>query len=131
METERLTVFPLTVRQLELLLSDLPAFEREAELTYDAEPIEGFMREYLADQIRIIKDDPNQWLYTALWLIVRKQDRVAVGSIAFKGKPDDQGIVEIGYGLSPQYEHNGYMTEAAGALTDWALTQDQVHSVIA
>lgn len=131
LETERLTIIPLTLEQLRLLAMDMAAFEKRLALRYDAEPIEGFIREYLGDQIQIIEKDASQWLWTAFWLIVRKADRVAVGSIAFKGKPDATGTVEIGYGLAPQHEHRGYMTEAAGVVTDWALAKGGAGRVIA
>ena len=43
--------------------------------------------------------------------------------IGFKGVPDGQGEVEIGYGIDPDFRSKGYTTEAAGMLIDWALQQ--------
>lgn len=67
----------------------------------------------------------------AFWLILRKNDRVIVGSADFKGIPDERGAVEIGYGLGKAFEHNGYMTEAVKSMCDWALRQSGVVAVIA
>jgi RimJ/RimL family protein N-acetyltransferase len=45
-------------------------------------------------------------------LIVQRADRALIGLGGFKGPPTD-GRVEIGYGISPAYRHQGYATEAA------------------
>jgi len=52
----------------------------------------------------------------------------AVGSCAFKGPPTD-GVVEIAYGIDPQHRGRGYATEAAEALTRFALADDRVRLV--
>lgn len=54
-----------------------------------------------------------------------------VGSINFKGPPNEQGDVEIGWGLIPTARMRGYATEAAAAAIEWALAQPVVRRVIA
>lgn len=56
---------------------------------------------------------------------------MVVGSALFKGRPDAEGVVEIGYGLGKPFEHNGDMTETVAALCAWALQQEGVHRIIA
>lgn len=63
--------------------------------------------------------------------MVRKSDRTVVGSADFKAGPNEKGEVEIGYGLSKEFEHNGYMTEAVRAMCLWAKAQNGVSHVIA
>ncbi|MEY8298927.1 MAG: GNAT family N-acetyltransferase [Emergencia timonensis] len=48
--------------------------------------------------------------------MVRKSDRVVIGSADFKDIPNEAQEVEIGYGLGKDFEHNGYMTEAVQAM---------------
>ena len=60
-------------------------------------------------------------------LVLRDTDTV-VGSAGFKGPPAD-GVVEIAYGLSPEYQGKGYATEAAEALTDYAFESGKVRVV--
>jgi [ribosomal protein S5]-alanine N-acetyltransferase len=47
----------------------------------------------------------------------------------FKGAPDQEGMVEIGYGISPAYRNNGYASEAAEALVRFALSRPEVRIV--
>lgn len=54
-----------------------------------------------------------------------------VGSGGFKGKPDTDGTVEIGYSVLPEFQNLGYATEAVRGLVTWALSQKSVGRVIA
>ncbi len=47
------------------------------------------------------------------WMVVRKSDDLVIGNLGFNGKPDENGVVEIGYGFLKDYCNNGYATEAA------------------
>ena len=129
--TERLELIPLTLSQLKMMYESVPLLEKELAITYRGEPMEGFMHDYLGDQIHIIEEHPQSVMYNAFWLIVRKSDRIAVGSAAFKGMPGSDGRIEIGYGLGDGFEHMGYMTEAVKGMCEWALSQDIVSGVTA
>ncbi|WP_341398813.1 GNAT family N-acetyltransferase [Clostridium cadaveris] len=54
-----------------------------------------------------------------------------VGAADFKDIPNQNGEVEIGYGLGKEFEHNGYMTEAVKAMCELALKQEGVRNIIA
>ena len=43
-----------------------------------------------------------------------------VGNLCFMGEPQNDAV-EVGYGLFPEYEGNGYMTEALGIVIEWAF----------
>lgn len=47
---------------------------------------------------------------------VERATRTMVGTAGFKGPPDADGMVEIGYGIAPAYQGQGYATEAASLL---------------
>ncbi|MCD8184011.1 MAG: GNAT family N-acetyltransferase [Bacteroides sp.] len=85
----------------------------------------------VAPIIQITERDPNNFLWHSFWFLIRKTDRVVVGSADFKGLPNKAKEVEIGYGLGKSFEHNGYMTEAVKAMCRWALQQKEVLHVIA
>lgn len=72
-------------------------------------------------------DHPDRWEWYAIWIIERK-DGLKVGELCFKGLNDD-GSVEIGYGIFNEYQGNGYATEAVDAMVSWALRQPGVMRV--
>ena len=72
-------------------------------------------------------DHPDQWEWYTIWIIERK-DGARVGDLCFKGRNDD-GSVEIGYGISTAYQGCGYATEAVDAMVLWALRQPGVKRV--
>jgi RimJ/RimL family protein N-acetyltransferase len=46
-----------------------------------------------------------------------------------KVPPDADGVVEIAYGVAPEYQGRGYATEAATALVEFALSDPRVQTV--
>lgn len=71
------------------------------------------------------------------WYIVLKggdgasSGRVAIGNGGFKGEPDEEGRVEIGYSILEPYQGKGYCTEAMRALVEHAARDPRVRRVIA
>ena len=71
---------------------------------------------------------PDPWV---LGFVVRDRGTGAVvGQGGFKGPPR-AGAVEIAYGTNPEHRGNGYATETAAALVDYAFTSPAVRIVIA
>jgi len=60
---------------------------------------------------------------------IERESASAVGYCAFKGPPFDDGVVEVAYGINPEFRGKGYATEAAQALTEFALASGQVRLV--
>jgi RimJ/RimL family protein N-acetyltransferase len=130
-ETERLELVPLTLSQLKLWTGVMNEFEKELNCTYKAQPLVDFILDNVEEQIVAITNDNNNYLFYTSWLIICKSDRIAVGSAAFKGTPNSNGEIEIGYGLGEEFEHNGYMTEAVEEMCKWGLKQENVKHIIA
>lgn len=63
-------------------------------------------------------------------LFVLDTPRVLVGWGGFKGSPRD-GVVELGYAISPNWEGRGIATAAIGELLRDAYTAPDIRSVIA
>ncbi|WP_373515289.1 GNAT family N-acetyltransferase [Persicitalea sp.] len=64
-------------------------------------------------------------------LIVYRPDNMLVGSCGYKGEPDAEGRVEIGYEIRPSHQNLGIATEAARGLVNHAFTHSEVKKVIA
>lgn len=71
--------------------------------------------------------EANPWIHG--FAMVRQSDRKVVGSCGFKGPPGSDGAVEIAYGVDPEHQGNGYATEAAEALANYALRSVDVRVV--
>lgn len=63
------------------------------------------------------------------WLVTA--DGLAIGDCGVHGEPDEQGVVEIGFGLAAPYRGVGYGTELVIALSEWLLWQPEVAQVCA
>ena len=129
--TERLELQLLSGEQLGLWTEDLPALKGELDCAYCAEPMEDGFRTIVEGQGKKTLADPQNTVWHSFWFLIRRSDRIVVGSADFKNVPDEDGAVELGYGLGKNYEGRGYMTEAARAMCSWALSQPGVTSVVA
>jgi len=49
-----------------------------------------------------------------------------VGRIGFHGPPDDDGMLEIGYKVFPEFRRRGYAREAVLAMLRWAQRDPRV-----
>lgn len=114
-ETKRLKIIVLTQEQLEMLVDNIPEFEKRLNCSYQGEKIEGIFKNILYEQSLKIEANSDVYLWLTFWLIVKKDDNIAVGMIDFKNIPNENREVEIGYGLGKKHEHFGYMTEAVEA----------------
>lgn len=81
------------------------------------------------DKMRQAPVAEHPW-YT-YWLMVIEEERFGAGLIGFKGSPDAEGRVEIGYGTDPAMRSRGYTTEAARALIGWAFADPRCTTITA
>jgi len=65
------------------------------------------------------------------WFVILRENYQVIGDIGFKGKPNEQRTVEIGYGIIPTTQNKGFATEAVQGLINWAFSSGQVEKVIA
>jgi RimJ/RimL family protein N-acetyltransferase len=116
--TERLLLRPLTVAEAESI--------RRGELPAELRFAEGYPLQDTKDGLGLfLRHGDERWGFS---LIVRRADALVVGEIGFVGRPE-RGNVMIGYAIVPSARRQGYATEAIVALTEWALTEDEVEEV--
>lgn len=96
---------------------------RKISSTEDAE-----LKKAYEEMLEGAKKHENFWIWYAPWKIVLKENGKEIGDICFKGEPKDHAV-EIGYGMEPEYEGKGFMTEAARAMTEWAFSKEEVYFV--
>jgi len=80
-----------------------------------------------------LKKDPKLAGWLSWYFVLRGngEEFLLVGSGGFKGPPQPDGTVELGYSVLPQYRGRGYATEAVAALLLWAFSHNEVTRVIA
>ena len=64
-----------------------------------------------------------KWYYR---LIVLRETNEVIGSISFHAPPDENGMVEIGFGTHQDFRNHGYGKEALKAMFTWACEQPAV-----
>jgi ribosomal-protein-alanine N-acetyltransferase len=92
--------------------------------------IKAAMRTSLENVIR--NKTENEWYLD--WqsvLIILKEENVIIGGFCFQMHPDKDGKVQIGYMIRPEYQKNGYMTEALRRGIAWVFERPEVMSLIA
>lgn len=92
--------------------------------------IKAAMRASLEDVIRSKKQD--QWY--ADWqsvLIILREENVIIGGFCFQRHPDEDGTVQIGYTIRPEYQRHGYMTEALKEGIEWIFQRRDISAVLA
>jgi ribosomal-protein-alanine N-acetyltransferase len=128
--TVRLELTPLDASAIQALLAG--DAKRLQALTGAAFPEPVAPPPYMAESLPIVRNrlitrpEEAPWWN---WLVVRHEDREAVGSVAFGGMPDAAGSVLIGYAMYPGHEGRGYATEAVRALVGWAFAQPSVKTI--
>jgi RimJ/RimL family protein N-acetyltransferase len=129
LETPRLKLLPFTLE-----LKKVTLFERDrlpemlGVAVPDASP-GADMLEALPHFIEAMEQDPLGRVWDGI--ILHKADRVAIGGIGFHGPPDEAGMVEIGYNIIPAYEGQGYATEMARRVIDWAFQTPGIERITA
>ena len=110
-EGRRIKLIPIDVEMIDSLLTSDECFYEKYGLKNDG----GEFLNPSHDYLRKIKDrqlaHPEEYPLAVDQLIILDETNTVIGTIYFKSLPVD-GSVEIGYGMSPHYEGNGYMSEA-------------------
>jgi len=113
LKTRRLTLVLQSRDEVERIVAAMPDHDRAQVSAH-----------WLARLRTAVEGDP--WAFA--FRIVRAETGAEVGTCSFKGPPAD-GVVEIAYGVYPECEGNGYATEAAQALIDFASSRDEVRLI--
>ena len=129
--TTRLVLIPLSAAQLVMYL------DQENELFRQVGPVS---REILTESLKrainmklkkMTSAPPQDLLWLTYWLIQVPPEGYGAGMIGFKGVPDDNGAVEIGYGIDSSFRNMGYMTEALEGMIRWAFKDPRCERILA
>ena len=113
-QTKKLELVPQTLEEVRAMIEAMTTSEK-AELSAD-----------WLERLRVFTP-ADSW--TLGFSLVHLDSDTVVGTCGFKGPPDADGVVEIAYGVAPEYQGKGYATEAAQALTEYAFSRGKVRVV--
>ena len=78
------------------------------------------------DWIERVKQTQSGNVWALAFVMMERASGSNVGGCGFKGPPNTDGAVEIAYGVDEPHRCRGYATQAAEALTAYALANDLV-----
>ena len=127
-ETERLKIVPFDEPHFQAIFKkDLTELGR----LLDIRPPDSWTTfEDMEDALPFFYEDFKK--YGNLWggyFTIHKADNCLIGTCGYKGKPDTEGVVEIGYEVVEGYRLRGIASEIAKVLTDFALKNASVNIV--
>ncbi|MBS1917210.1 MAG: GNAT family N-acetyltransferase [Bacteroidetes bacterium] len=132
-ETKHLIIMPLDHRQLRLYLRANNKFEKEFRLSDTGRnislPVKERVEFFILPQIK--KATGDNYLFYTFWIVIEKTSLNIVAELGFKGKPNHQKEIEIGYGTFFSQLNKGIMTEAVGGMIDWAKARTDVDYILA
>lgn len=131
LETDRLILVPLSLENFKLYLENRSKMEENLGVKISGEKTSDEKKKIFQKPYEKAKADRKNHLWYTHWQVISKEKNRIVCGITFKGGPNEQGEVEIGYGTRNGFKNKGYMTETVKKLSQWALKQDKVKKVIA
>lgn len=96
-----------------------PMSDQEIEQLAEASASDELRAAY-GEMLSGCRGDPEHRIWYAPWRMTLKSGGTSIGDLGFKG-PARESAVELGYGVLPEYEGQGYATEAVQAMTQWAF----------
>lgn len=135
--TPRLILEPMTLPLIEAVFrADREALEAIARAKIPAAwPGRVLVERAFSASLEAIRKDPDTRLWGDRLMITREggtsSERLVIGSIVFHGRPGEDGIAEVGYGVEESWQGKGVATEGTRAAVEWALAQPGVRAVAA
>lgn len=123
-ETQRLKLINCNLQILNVIFEGNQALANALQIsvsdnwaTFGEQPFR-----YTDNKLKDFPEDAIWWTY----LILHKKNNTLIGSCGYKGKPDENGMIELGYEIKVAYRNKGLATEAAKALIENAFKNENV-----
>ncbi len=126
-DTERLFLFPLKYKQLELYLLNDGSLEKELKCQIIEREFDEDYRELLEyDKLPELNRKGKINFFKTIWLAKNKNTNTLVADIFFRNIPNEIGSVEIGYSTFPEFRNQGIMKEMVNGFVNWAFKNPTV-----
>jgi RimJ/RimL family protein N-acetyltransferase len=133
LRTPRLVLFPATTRLLRAELSGRDALARQISARVPPEwPPDLYDEAAIRYSLDLLIANPEHAGWSFYYFTLPEGDgTVLVGLGGFKGAPDADGVVEIGYSVLRPWRRQGFATEAVRAFLAHAFADPRVTFVLA
>ena len=127
-DTNRLTLIPMTLEMTKSLINGSSQEVEKLGIKCDKYwPTEDTM-----DILPIINNSLEKNKVPSgfeTWMIVDKSTKRVIGDIGFHGIPNENGEVEVGFGLVENKRGKGFGYESLNAIMDWLNLQESVRII--
>ncbi|MCS1381569.1 GNAT family N-acetyltransferase [Lysinibacillus sphaericus] len=131
LKTARLRILPLSADNLKLLIENPKKLDLQFSFIESSSSLSMELQQAMEIRLSKLLRDKDNYIWYTNWFIISHSQNCSVGGIMVKGLPNNNGEVIIGYYTLPEYQGNGYMTEALETMKNWLLNQPNVKCVIA
>jgi len=128
-ETERLSLYLIAPNELITLFED-----PENLSIYTGKPFTNPDRVLIDDsgplpwRVPQVKEDPLVNIWFVRWIVLKATNEI-IGSVSFHGAPNHSGMIEIGLGIEPSFQNQGYASEALMGMWSWVIDQPGVQTL--
>jgi ribosomal-protein-alanine N-acetyltransferase len=133
LETGRIKIIPLSYPQLVTYLRAGNKLEDEFGLTRTgrtiSEDVKDLVESFTLPTMKYAND--YTYFFYTFWIVIDKASNSIVAELGFKGMPNRNGQIEIGYGTMPDQQGKGFMTDAVALMVKWAGTKPEVRCILA
>jgi Acetyltransferases, including N-acetylases of ribosomal proteins len=131
-DTKRLKIRPLSYSELYTYSLCPLNLAKDLDLKISQSLIDEETKDAIDNDLLPNLSDPTKdsRFYT-MWIIIEKSENTIIGGICFHGEPDENKILEVGYGIDTNYSNKGYATEAVGGLINWLKVNNGANALLA
>jgi RimJ/RimL family protein N-acetyltransferase len=129
LETKRLQLIPFSLELKKAAINDRARFVEMLGVYVPTHWPEPDLAEALPIFVENMERAPSEPAWD--WIAIHKLDQAVIGDIGFMGGPDQNGVVEVGYSIVPEYRNQGYATEMASGLIAWVFQEKGIKVVTA
>lgn len=127
MKSNRISLINCDKKLLEILLKGDEYLSEELEVNIPSQWSQ-FGKEIFEYTLGKIKEKSTELKWYS-YLSIEIKTRTLIGSCGYKGEPNDEGMVEIGYEVVQDYRNQGYATEITELLSKMAFSDERVKRI--
>jgi [ribosomal protein S5]-alanine N-acetyltransferase len=127
--TPRIKLIPCTLEIVNVILNAKESIGDFCNVNVAENWTESGEPAFMWTKEKLENETPAQkWL---TYLSILKDENMLIGSCGYKGGPDENGVVEMGYEIAKSYRRKGLAKEVAKGLMEHAFADPSIAKVIA